>query len=164
MAVTYEPIATTTLSTTASTVDFTSISGSYTDLILICSLKGTAATDLALRFNSDSGSNYSATQLWGNGSSTGSLRTTNQTYAAVDYYGYIESTDFTVNIIHIMNYSNSTTYKTVLARANQAANGTNAGVALWRNTSAITTVRAMLTNAQSFASGSTFTLYGVKAA
>jgi hypothetical protein len=164
MAITYSPIATTTLSTSATTVDFTSISGSYTDLILICSLKGTDATDLALRFNSDSGSNYSATQLYGAGTAAGSTRTTSQTYVNADYYGYIQSTNFTVNIIHIMNYSNTNTYKTVLARASQAGNGTNAGSALWRSTSAITSIRAMLTNAESFASGSTFTLYGIKAA
>jgi hypothetical protein len=72
-------------------------------------------------------------------------------------------TNFNHNsIINIQNYSNSTTYKTVLARSNNAATGTDATVALWRSTSAITSIDYYL-NSGSWATGSTFTLYGIKA-
>jgi hypothetical protein len=71
---------------------------------------------------------------------------------------------FAPNIVHIMNYSNTTTYKTALIRANNAAVGVSLFAGLWRSTSAISTVA--FTNAfpgsVSFATGSTCTLYGVK--
>jgi hypothetical protein len=62
-----------------------------------------------------------------------------------------------------MNYSNSTTNKTVVARANNAGNQLNALVALWRNTAAITnvTVDAIF---GSFNSGTTVSLYGIASA
>jgi hypothetical protein len=162
---TYEPIATTTLGSAQSSVTFSSISGAYTDLVLVCSAQGTGTGDIALRFNDDTTANYSSTHLYGTGSAAGSIRYSGDTFARVDYYGYLETTNYTVNIIHIMNYSNNTTYKTIVSRANQASNGANAGVALWRKTpEAITKVLVMITNASQFTSGSTFTLYGIAAA
>jgi len=62
-----------------------------------------------------------------------------------------------------MNYSNTTTYKTGLVRANSAASGTDAIVGLWRSTAAITSIVATHDTAQ-FATGSTFTLYGIASA
>jgi hypothetical protein len=70
-------------------------------------------------------------------------------------------------IFHLQNYSNSTTYKTVLNRTNYAGSGgwTVASVGLWRDTSAITSIRIAISETQTgnFISGSTFTLYGIKA-
>ena len=163
MAVTYEPLATTTLGSSQSSVDFTSISGSYTDLIVICNAKGSTLINTRLRFNSDTGSNYSYTILGGNGSSAASFRTTSSTYAQINYYSYLETTQNVNHIVQIMNYSNATTYKTYLARGNNTANGFDAVVGLWRSTSAITTV-TLSTNTGTFESGSTFTLYGIKSA
>ena len=37
MPATYEPIASTTLGSDAANVEFTSLSGTYTDLIVVCS-------------------------------------------------------------------------------------------------------------------------------
>jgi len=162
MPATYDRIATTTLSTTTATVSFTSISGSYTDLILISSAKsaGTSET-IMMRFNSDSGSNYSFTYLYGNGTSALSGRASNTSFAVG---GSATATDAAVNLVHIMNYSNSTTYKTVLDRRGQASLYTFTDVSLWRNTAAITSISVEPENGQSFASGSTFTLYGIKSA
>jgi hypothetical protein len=73
------------------------------------------------------------------------------------------STNFNFNLlVNVMNYSNATTYKTFLARGNIAAGGTEAVVGLWRNTAAITSLE-LLPTASTFATGSTFTLYGIKA-
>jgi hypothetical protein len=160
---TYTLIASSTLSSTSATVTFSSIPGTYTDLLLVASAKGTGTGDIALRFNDDSATNYSATHLYGTGSAAGSIRYSGDTFARIDYYGYLETTDFTVNLANIMDYANTTTYKTVLSRASHAANGTNAGVSLWRSTSAITKVVVMITNSSQFVSGSTFKLYGIEA-
>lgn len=167
MAITYEPISTTTLGSAAATVTFSSIPGTYTDLVLVCNGGITiAAGNAHLRFNSDTGSNYSFTDITGTGSAASSARGTNQTSCILNSYGYPEN-DMNWNcLVHIMNYSNTTTYKTLLSRSNQADNGVSALVGLWRSTAAITSIDiiSIFSGSPQFSIGSTFTLYGIKAA
>ena len=166
MPATYEPIATTTLGSAQSSVTFSSISGSYTDLVLIISARMTAgggASSIQAQFNSDTGSNYSFTLLNGDGSSATSARNSNQTQAAIGL-GTDAAGEWSSNIVQIMNYSNATTYKTILARAGIAGDRVRAIVNLWRSTSAITSITIINNGATTFVSGSTFTLYGIKAA
>jgi hypothetical protein len=162
MAKTYEPIATTTLGSNQTSVDFSSISSSYTDLILILEGTGTADLDLCLRFNSDTGSNYSMTNLRGDGSSVYSTRDTSRDRMAV---GIITGTR-TMARINIQNYSNTTTYKTALARTDSTNStyGLMARVGLWRSTSAISTVTVLTNSTSGLGSGMVLSLYGVKAA
>jgi hypothetical protein len=167
MAKTYEPIATTTLGSAAATVTFSSISGAYTDLIVVANLAQSAGSNsLRFRLNGDTGSNYSATILRGYGSTANSVIDTSTTSGyACDTPG---NTSFNLMcIFHIMNYSNTTTYKTTLGRGSNAATETDAAVNLWRNTAAVTSVQFALGStfpSNNIASGSTFTLYGIKAA
>jgi len=159
MTATYDCIATTTLSSAQSSVTFSSISGSFTDLVLIVNGANSSAFEtVELRFNGDTGSNYSRTVLSGNGSAASSFNSANATATALGILGTENSTV----IFSLMNYSNSTTYKTILARANSASNAVRASVGLWRNTSAITSV-AVIASSGNFISGSTFSLYGIKA-
>jgi hypothetical protein len=166
MTATYDCIATTTLGSAAATVTFTSISGSYTDLVLVANFGNSAAAYPYLRFNADTGSNYSTTDLYGNGSSAGSARESggNKIWASLDVP---TATGIENNlIIQIQNYSNSTTYKTAISRFNNAASGTSITVGLWRNTSAITSLTLDASNsgvARDYTTNSTFTLYGIKA-
>lgn len=161
---TFTPIATNTLGSTASTVTFSSISGSYTDLVLVVNATVTSSGyDLGIQLNGDGSTNYSTIYLFGSGSVAGSARVSNQTRAFVTYYGGVGTVQGN-QIVQFLNYSNSTTYKTLISRANRADSGTDATVSLWRNTAAIT---SMVLNAQTggtFAVGSTFTLYGIQAA
>lgn len=165
MASTYEPIATTTLNSATASVSFSSISGSYTDLVLIVSAwHETTGSQVALRFNGDTGSNYSYTRLLGNGTTASSERDTNK---STIFLGYVNNTATAPNFIcHIQNYANTTTYKTTLNRFNTTGNYGNLGatVGLWRSTSAITSMSISAADGGNFASGSTFTLYGIKAA
>lgn len=165
MAITYEPIATTTLGSAANTLTFSSISGSYTDLVLISTaVASSSPADLYLRFNGDTANNYSATVLSGDGSAASSTRFTNDAVGIIlDYYGSAGTSVGHICIAHIMNYSNATTYKTVLSRANRADSGTDAVVGLWRSTAAITSVTVRTTGGN-LAAGSTFSLYGIKSA
>jgi hypothetical protein len=158
---TYTKIASTTVSGgSTNSVSFSSFSG-YSDLILIIDGSVGSNCGLQMRFNSDSGSNYSFTRMTGDGSTASSDRSSNATFMELGYY---LSTARNMNIIHIMNYSNTTTYKTVLNRANaQTANiGAQAYVELWRSTSAITSLA--VTASGNYSSGSTFNLYGIAAA
>ena len=167
MASTYEPIATTTLGSTATSITFSSISSAYTDLIAIATVSAASPDDLRFRFNSDSSNAYSWTTLYGTGSAAGSFRASNVSSGAADYYGTPSSTaGATVQIIQFLNYSNSTTYKTAIARGNRSDSGVDATVSLWRNTSAINSITFGIGGSfsLSFAVGSTITLYGIKAA
>jgi hypothetical protein len=167
MPTTYEPIATTTLSTTATSVSFSSISGSYTDLVLVVRASVDSGDDLRFRINDDTGTNYSYTTLYGTGSAAGSTRGSNQSSGNSSYYGGVSTTlGNSVQILHFLNYSNTTTNKTILSRANQAGSGVDANVNLWRSTSAITKITLAKGSSfgGTFQSGSTFTLYGVKSA
>lgn len=163
-AATYQFLASQTLGSNQATVTFSGISGSYTDLVLIMNVKGSTANFPQLRFNSDTGSNYSRTVLTGDGSTPSSSKDSNVTAAYINYNAYTSSSEFNYNSIsHILNYSNTTTYKTQLHRANNAASGTDVVVTLWRNTNAITSIDCIM-NSGNYAIGSTLTLYGIKAA
>lgn len=162
MATTYEPLASTTLGSAAASVTFSSISGSYTDLVVIINSKITVGDQgIRFRFNSDSGSNYSFTYLGGNGTTASSGRQSNKT--GVDL-GNADATNFNPTIVHIQNYANTTTYKTAIGRTNVPALYLYAYVGLWRSTSAITSIVIDGNSGINFASGSTFTLYGILAA
>ena len=169
MAITYEPIATTTLSTAAADVTFTSISGTYTDLVLVVTAQQvTSGEDLVLQFNSDTASNYSRTYLCGDGSTAHSGRSTSATNIILDHHATPPTTtSFGVATINIQNYSNTTTYKTTISRANSldaSYAGTVANVGLWRSTSAITAVKIFCTNSSNLKTGTVATLYGIKSA
>ena len=157
MASTYEKIATTTLGSATATVTFSSISGAYTDLVLVINGTLTGSAVKYINFNGVTTS-YSCTTLIGSGSAASSGRYTDP-YIDVSN----SSTNPFVNIIQINNYSNSTTFKTYLARQGAASTSTEAIVGLWRSTAAITSL-SVNTSSNAFASGSTFTLYGIKAA
>ena len=168
MATTYIPLYTTTLASAVSSVTISPISGAYTDLVLVASL--TSAVDgagLQFRFNGDAGSNYSNTFLEGSGSSATSNRQSNQTDIQLSFNVGNNSTNPSTSIISFMNYSNSTTNKTLLARWNSASGGTYPGTAatvgLWRNTAAITSIEVFM-GSGNINAGSTFSLYGVAAA
>jgi len=74
------------------------------------------------------------------------------------------SPNFAPQIFQFMNYSNTTTYKTVVYRQNEAANFISAGVSLWRSTSAINRITLNATSTNSLQSGTTVSLYGIASA
>ena len=164
MATTYEPIATTTTSGGAPSVTFSSITGTYTDLVIIVNGGASTAADLQMQFNGDTATNYSRTVLTGNGSTATSSRMTSTASIRIDNEGSLSTSFPNQNaIINVMNYSNATTYKTAVSRANNGATGVDASVGLWRNTAAITSV-VLFPNTGTFTNGTTLTLYGIKAA
>lgn len=171
MAATYTPIATVTANGSTSTISFTSISGSYTDLVLVAVAQSSAATtgsSLYAQFNSDTGTNYSNTWINGNGSSADSARNSNQNYASIGVITGASSgsTNFQTLVCNIQNYSNTTTYKTYLTKGGNASTGgaVRATVNLWRSTAAINRIDLVCDGVTNFTAGSTFTLYGIQAA
>jgi hypothetical protein len=162
MAVTYEPIATTTLSSAASSITFSSIPSTYTDLKVI--LVGNSSVDVTaqIQFNSDTATNYSRTRLYGNGTSALSAASTNQTAGSVSA---IYAAQKGVIQIDVFSYAGST-YKTYLSSGANDQNGSGIVeniVGLWRSTSAINTVTLKVSSGD-FATGTIATIYGIKAA
>ena len=157
---TMTPIATNTLVADVATVTFSSLPQTYTDLILVHSNVSGTTQQLRLTINGDGGTNYSTTELTGNGTSASSSRGSNEAKINIGYFG---SSAVSNAIVNFNNYSNSTTYKTVLGRYGNAAGQTAVIAGLWRSTAAITsmTIAAQTGN---FVTGSSFTLYGIKAA
>lgn len=146
-------------------MDFTGIPGNYTDLILTMTLQSVSAATTwgyTMRLNGDSGSNYSTTWMYGNGTSAVSTRQSNAT--ALRLGGDLPTSGFSVNTVHLLNYSNSTTFKTFLNPNGTASADANMNVGLWRSTVAITSVQVRGNNdgGLNMAVGSTFTLWGVK--
>ena len=169
MAVTYEPIASTTLTTTAADITFSSIPGTYTDLVLILSGTASSATtgvrNLFMQMNGDTGSNYSVTLLYGDGSSAASVRTTSQTQMLWSDIPRASATGIKpgVSTAQIMSYANTNVFKTVLATTG-ADIYVERTVGLWRSTSAITSIKFYPGASDTFASGTMASLFGVKAA
>jgi hypothetical protein len=119
----------------------------------------TVVEPILMQFNGDTGSIFSWTQMGGNALGTFSTRASNQTSIRIGFGNTAQGNQ----IVQIMNYSNSTTYKTSLSRSNIGDVGVRAIVGLWRNTNAITSI-TFIQSAGDFSSGCTFTLYGIKAA
>lgn len=163
MAITYEPIATQTLGSAAANVTFSSIPSTYTDLVLVAAITAGNTGDGFLRFNSDTGSNYSDTVVRGNGTAASSVRDTNAAGIDIGPTSVITGSEVGAVKIQIQNYSNSTTFKTSLIRFDEATNFVNAIVGLWRNTNAITSID-IVSRSGTWGVSSTFTLYGIKAA
>jgi hypothetical protein len=162
-AQTYEPIATTTLGSNTTTVTFSSISGSYTDLVLVAN--GTVTyvgnLDCDIKINSDTGNNYSRTYIFGTGTSALSGKNTSAGAGLGFYWSNTQSNN---TIFHFMNYSNTTTYKSMLVRNTNPGASTYAGITMWNSTSAITRLDLTPTASSQWATGSIFTLYGITAA
>ena len=164
MPATYEPIATTTLGSAASSITFSSISSAYTDLrISFVPAGGSGANSVIVQFNGDTASNYSRTAIYGDGTTATSARNTAQT--RISYAAAMQATYPEFFTLDIFSYAGST-YKTCLGTQSSDANGsgyTASIVGLWRSTSAITSV-VFTNNGGNFATGTTATLYGIKAA
>ncbi len=159
MAATYQPISTTTLGSSQSSVTFNTL-GTYTDIVMSINAGESVGEYLKLTFNSDTGSNYSRTFMYGTGSSAVSSRASNATSI------FLNCGTTSANgaiLVHLQNYRNTNIYKTVIARNAMAGSLTMQNVGLWRNTDAITSITLTGGDANILA-GSTFTIYGIQAA
>ena len=160
MPTTYEPIATQTLGSAASSITFSSISGTYTDLRLVFSGTGSGGT-LLLTFNATGGSSYSSTMLAGYGAAYSS-RTSNAAFLYA-LETELSSTIPKISQIDIFSYSGSTN-KTCLIASSENFNTDGAvirRVGLFRSTGAITSIKLEVSGF-TINEGSTATLYGIK--
>ena len=173
----YDSLATVTLTSTATNIDFVGIPSGYKHLQLRYSAAATRATyavnDPWIQFNNDfidNNGNYSWHQLRGDGSAAAA------TAAASTWRVYAPGQMATnqgsgpaVGIIDILDYADTTKYKTARWLSGFDTNGTVAGYGgfiglqsgSWRNTNAISSIR-ISSDYGPYLANSTFSLYGVK--
>ena len=163
---TYEAIATTTLGSASSNVSFTSIPGTYTDLVIVIAIAGLSAVETPnMYFNGDNSALYSTTQIIGTGASASSNRTSNTTY----FYGIGsknsgQSTGVSNIIVQVPNYSNTSYNKIMMSRNNSTSTEVNAIIGLYRSTSAVSSINFTVQGGNTYSTGTVFSIYGIKAA
>ena len=165
---TYTLIASSTVgSGGASSIDFTSIPSTYTDLQLVLSLRsaGTGTPYARLRFNGSS-TGYSNKRLNGDGSTAGSGSPTDA-YIVLGVANTSSQTSntFSSHSVYIPNYAGSNNKSTSSDNASEN-NATTAYIylmaGLWSNSAAITSIAITEENAANWGQYSTAYLYGVK--
>ena len=172
---TYVALAKTVLTGTSSLITFSSIPSTYTDLVLVCSMRyndgggGRSPFTLLLNSQTTSSTDSSMTNLRGYTSAAGSGRNSNTYFSNV--YDVVGSADtantFSSVEIYIPNYAGSANKVLSVSGVSENNSSTDAltGVeaGLWSNTSVITTIKLQPTaGITNFASGSRFDLYGIK--
>jgi hypothetical protein len=165
MAITYEPLASTTLESAASSITFGGIPNTYTDLRVVFTGTVTLSGEvLYYRFNSDSSTNYSITQLWASGGgSFGSRSLTSATQMSTSYGYSLHDTTPQMITFDVFSYAGSTLKTTTGNHAgdNNGAGGVDLTVGLWRSTSAITSINMFASGGTTFKAGTTANLYGI---
>jgi hypothetical protein len=165
---TYSLIASYTIPSNTASYTFTSVPGTFTDLVIVGNTGYNANNYYTeMYFNGDTGNNYGATYLGGSGTAASSSRRTNYPLIPFDDISAGNTSVQTSSICSIFDYANTTTYKSVLVRDNNpvgsAVPGVCAGVGMWRSTAAITSITLRSSNAGQLITGSTFKLYGIQA-
>jgi len=175
MANTYTLISSNTLTTTTSSVTFSSIPATYTDLKVVGSTRSsTSDQTLLYRFNAST-SNYTSKYLGGTGTAAESASFTTLTAGAGGTWGRIGNAGVNASTTTATTFSNWELYIQNYASANNKSssfnsvteNNTTAAFAeldapLWSDTTAITSVGFAVYNTGSFVQYSTFYLYGIK--
>lgn len=166
----FESIATST-PTSGSSVTFSSIPSTYKHLQIRYSIITAAYSDIRLRFNGDTGSNYPSHVLWGRDNGTVGAEGYTATSSALIYSNNIEGTTNTfpnVGIIDIIDYASTTKNKTIRTFAGSENNNlinprsmVQLTSGAWLSTTAANSVTII---SGTYATGTTISLYGIKGA
>ena len=158
----YESIATVNASG-ASSVSFSSIASTWKHLQVRAAYSQSATGQTNLRFNSDTGSNYTYHQLLGTGAAASAAGGTSQTAALIAYDNKATSTYPATFICDILDYQNANKYKTIRTLSGTESNS-NDGLIIFRSNLWLST--SAVTNINIFPDSGTFTgsfaLYGIK--
>jgi len=169
MATTYEAIATVTVgSGGAANIEFTSIPATYTDLLILASVRSTGGNGTCnVYFNNDTtDANYDSRRLLGDGSSASSGNQPDLPYFLYANASTMTSNTFASNCLYIPNYAGSN-YKSISLDVVMENNATLAYsflvAGIWNSTSAITSIKLdPASGSENFTQYSTATLYGIK--
>jgi hypothetical protein len=160
----YESIATAAGTGASASITFSSIPSTYKHLQIRAIARTASGTGAFLQYNSDTGTNYTRHYVEGNGTAASSGSGTSTT--KIDYIQAVSNANINgVNIVDILDYTNTNKYKTTRILQGYDANGTGnigLGSGLWMSTSAISTITITTSNGANFATTTQFALYGIK--
>ena len=169
MPSTYEPIATTTLTSATNTVTFSSIPAAYTDLQMIAYFgDSSSGGDSRMYFNGDTGNTYSMNRWWSNYNGTAIegqiLLSTAGNNGFWLSQNNANSSDFICSKIDINNYASSSMFKQAIIQ-NYQSGSTRAQTpttlsGAWKNTAAVTSI-TLVCSAGNFPVNTCFTIYGI---
>jgi hypothetical protein len=155
---TYTPIASVTLTSGTTSIIFDNIPQSYTDLVIIFRMAIADGYVLA-RFNGDSGSNYSRTNMYYNTSVVGSGTGLNETASYPECN--VNTVGNSITIWDLLNYSSSTTMKTGITEYQNQPGATAMYVNSYRSTTPITSIAFTSPSSNNILTGSTIDIYGI---
>ena len=157
---TYIALQNITLTGSASSVTFSNIPNTYRDLIIAANIDNSVNTELFIRFNNDTGTNYTSVRMQGSGVAAGANTHLGPAMRLVGNGDIM--TDFShVAIVQLFDYSVANKHKAVLSRTN-SSNGMDACAGRWTVSDPISVV-TLIPNSGSFQVGSTFSMYGIEA-
>ena len=164
---TYTALATTTLSSAASSVTFSSIPAGYRDVVFIGNARATTTNArgyeiCGFQFNSDTGSNYSRVRMRFDGSSVGS---DSGIGSNLEFEGIIDqssaSETFGMVKLQLLDYSATDKHKAALYRGSNLSGQTGSYAGRWANSNAVNSIKFFTIQGGTFDAGSTFSLYGI---
>jgi hypothetical protein len=162
----YESIQTFSIGSSQASVEFTSIPGTYKHLQIRASARATAQARLIMQFNGNTGANYSAHLLLGDGSTVAAGAGVSGVNMALAQ-SQADANIFSANIVDILDYANTNKNKTARILAGNDKNASGGEIALWSgsyfaNTNAITSIKLNFDSGANIAQYSSFALYGIK--
>lgn len=166
----FESISTNTLGSNQTNITLSSIPSGYKHLQLRYITRNNRASTLDglyLRFNSDTGANYSDHQVRGDGTSASSAADVSSSLMLASLVPGSTATGnvYGAGVIDILEYANTSIYKTMRSLGGYDTNG-GGQMGLysgnWRSTSAITSITIGSTDGSGLLAGSSFALYGIK--
>lgn len=173
----FESIATVTLSSSATSMEFTGIPSTYKHLqvrwLVRSTTGGSAQDEVQLRMGNgsiDTGNNYAYHFFYGNGGSVPAAGAASQNYIRAGFAPRSGSTanSFGSAVVDFLDYQNANKYKTIRSLAGGDLNDTNGLAAfcsgVWMNSSAITNIQIKPESGNSFPQYSQFALYGITGA
>jgi hypothetical protein len=158
-------LANLTVTGSPTSITFSAFAATYRDLYIVCSANTPGNNAFyQVRFNGDTGANYSIMAQYGQGSAT-TANFQGFTLTSISPVGSsanseLGSTRLAFFAVDILDYSQTNKKKVAMSRSASSGNSINSWVGTWHNTAAITSV-VIFPSAGAFTTGNTFTLYGV---
>jgi hypothetical protein len=171
---TYKPLQSVTLTANTSSITFSGIDQSYTDLVISCNTApSTNNYGIYMYFNGSTGSNYSGTVVHGNGSTATGTRFVSantpgtSNWVGGQILGFANTLGANSLIININNYTSTLIYKGYLCKSYSGTNGVEISAGLWLGSTGsskepITSITLGAQSSSNLLAGSTFSLYGIK--
>jgi hypothetical protein len=161
----FTALANISLSGTATSITFSSISGSYRDLYMVITIAGLGSGGIPLiKANNDGATNYNGTILRANGSTVNGVNVNAYNYGTqTSLYVSNSGSNNTFFDVWMPDYATTDKHKNFMIRSNGADSGVEMNLSKWNSTSAITSLVLWFGSGQSFGIGTTVALYGVSA-